>query len=146
MATYENKPAVGYGPPAYNQPQGIVTSQPASVMQTTVIINQPTGAWSTELCACGEDIKSCCCAFWFGNFYYACIAQRMGENCCVGCSGYPAGCVPGGHLAMRSAFRNRHGIQGDICSDCCIHWCCLPCSMCQLSRQMDHLGYPNGAC
>jgi len=52
-----------------------------------------------------------CCVFWFGNFYYACTANRMGENCCVGCSGEPAGCVPGGHLAMRSRFRATHNIE-----------------------------------
>lgn len=46
-----------------------------------------------------------CCALWCPNCYYACLAVRMGESCLVG-----FGSVPGGHLAMRAAFRNRHGI------------------------------------
>jgi len=41
-------------------------------------------------------------------FYYGCIASRMGENCCVGCSGEDAGCVPGGHIAMRTKLRTKH--------------------------------------
>ncbi|CAK8692178.1 unnamed protein product [Clavelina lepadiformis] len=89
----------------------IITTQPA-VLSTTVVTQQPTAKmWSTGLCDCFQDIKSCCCSFWFGNFYYSCLARRMGEHCCVGCSGYGGGCVPGGHLAMRSRFRATHGIQ-----------------------------------
>lgn len=51
-----------------------------------------------------------CCSFFLGPLYYACVANSMGENCCVGCSGHSAGVVPGGHMAMRAAFRNKHGI------------------------------------
>ncbi|XP_039252169.1 placenta-specific gene 8 protein-like isoform X2 [Styela clava] len=123
-------------------PVTVVTQQPMAIQQT-VVIAQPQGTmWSSGICSCFDDIKSCCCALWFGNCYYACISSRMGENCCVGCSGYPSGCVPGGHLAMRAAFRNKHGIAGSICDDCCTTTCCLPFAMCQISRQMDFLGYP----
>ncbi|XP_039253117.2 placenta-specific gene 8 protein-like [Styela clava] len=132
-------------------PVPVVAVQPAPTMETTttVVVTQPTEIeWSSGICYCFDDIKSCCCSLWLGNCFYACLAKRMGDNCCVGCSGYPAGCVPGGHLAMRSAFRNKHGIQGTICDDCCISTFCLPCGMCQLSREMDRYGYPetNSCC
>lgn len=55
-------------------------------------------------------ISSGLCSFFLGGCYYACLATTMGEHCCVGCSGHGAGVVPGGHVAMRAAFRNKHGI------------------------------------
>ncbi|XP_039252188.2 cornifelin homolog A-like [Styela clava] len=131
----------------YTPMPNVISEQPIALQSTTtVVITQPTSGWSSNLCGCFEDMKSCCCSFWLGNFHYACIATRMGEHCCVGCSGYPAGCVPGGHLAMRSAFRNKHGIQGSICDDCCVVTYCLPCAMCQMSRHMDTIGYEERDC
>lgn len=135
----------GYDSAKYN----VVTSQPISpVVQTTVVINQPSlgKRWNTQLCDCCADMKICCCVFWLGQCYYGCIADRMGENCCVGYSGYSGGCVPGGHLAMRSHFRGKHGIEGSICDDCCVMTCCVPCGMCQLAREMDFQGYTKGSC
>ncbi|XP_076825110.1 cornifelin-like [Clavelina lepadiformis] len=124
----------------------VITSQPA-VVSTTVVTQQPTAkSWSTGLCDCCEDMRSCCCISWFGHWHYACLAQRMGEHCCVGYSGFQGGCVPGGHLAMRSRFRATHGIQGSICNDSCQVCFCLPCAMCQLSREMDYYGYPQDTC
>ena len=45
-----------------------------------------------------------CGVLWLGPCYLGSMAQRMGENCCVGC--FLSGLWP-----MRSAFRERHGIQ-----------------------------------
>ncbi|CAK8673596.1 unnamed protein product [Clavelina lepadiformis] len=131
--------------PMMHQPQStVVVQQPTTTTVTVVTQKQIKNQWSSGICDCFQDVKSCCCAFFLGNCYFGTIASRMGENCCVGCSGFAAGCVPGGHLAMRSRFRGTHNIQGDICNDCCIVSFCLPCAMCQLSREMDRLGYtPN---
>lgn len=115
-------------------------------INTTIVVNQQPTGWSSGLCSCCDDMRSCCCVWWVGSCYYACIANRMNESGCVGCCGHPAGCVPGGHLAMRAAFRNKHGIAGDICSDCVAVTWCLPCVMCQLSREMDVKGYPRDGC
>nr|CAB3231991.1 cornifelin homolog B-like [Phallusia mammillata] len=152
---YQPAPTVAYQPQPAGQmypdmqqqapQQTVVIQQPTSTV-TTVVTQQPTAmvGWSTGLCDCFQDVKSCLCSFICGNFYYATLATRMGENCCVGCSGYGAGCVPGGHMAMRSRLRGTHGIQGTICDDCIMASFCLPCAMCQLSREMDKLGYsPN---
>ena len=68
-----------------------------------------------------------CCAFWCNNFYYACLAARMNENCCVGCSGDPAGCVPGGHIAMRTKLRAQNNIHVSTC--CAKFWPTRPQAM-----------------
>nr|CAB3232016.1 cornifelin homolog B-like [Phallusia mammillata] len=128
----------------YHQSQpAVVVQQPVSQVTTTVVTQQPSGmkGWSSGQCDCFNDMKSCLCAFFLGNCFYCTISTRMGENCCVGCSGYGGGCIPGGHMAMRSRFRGTHNIQGSICDDCIVSSFCLPCAMCQLSREMDALGY-----
>lgn len=124
-----------------------VMTQPVAIQQTTVVVNQPgpTG-WNSGLMACCDDMGICCCVCLLGNCYYCTIATRMGDSACVGLCGYPGGWVPGGHLAMRSAFRNKHGIPGTICSDCCAVTWCLPCVMCQIAREMDSRNYTTNGC
>lgn len=135
-------------PPQYAQVP--VTVQPAVVSQetTTVVVTQPTitQQWDSGLFACFDDVPSCLCSFFLGGCYYACLATTMGEHCCVGCSGHGAGIVPGGHVAMRAAFRNRHGIPGSICDDCLLMTFCNSCAMCQLARQMNRYGYEKKGC
>jgi Cys-rich protein (TIGR01571 family) len=42
---------------------------------------------------------------------------------------------------QRSETRERFGIQGSECSDCCVHFWCHPCSLCQehseITRRLD---------
>ncbi|CAK8672933.1 unnamed protein product [Clavelina lepadiformis] len=111
---------------------GPYTSQTTTVVTQQPVIKRP---WSSQLCDCFNDMNSCFMTFCFGHFYLACVAQRMGEHCCVGC-GLP------GMWPMRTAMRERHNIEGDMCNDCCVSYWCGLCAICQLSREMDRLGYP----
>lgn len=132
------------GPPIVQAPVSIVAApapQGFSTTTTTIISQQPQGRrpWSTDICGCFDDLTSCCCSLFLGRCYLGCVATRMGEHCCVGC------CM-GGLWPMRAAFRERHNIQGDLCNDACISVCLGPCAICQLSREMDRLGYPPRNC
>ena len=116
----------------------IITSQPAT---NTVIVNQAPviigkQAWKVGLCDCCHNMKHCLCTFFFSECYAACLASRMGENCCVGCCLGPAGL-----MAMRASIRAKHNLEGDICTDCCVTNCCYPCAVCQTANELDHQGY-----
>jgi len=135
--------------PVQHQPQSDFSLQSMGARQpvTQVVINQPTSnereqlrPWSSNKCDCCEDCHSCLCVLFFGSCFTSCLATRMGENSCTPC------CVPGGVIAMRSVLRSKNNIQGSICNDCCDLIFCGPCSLCQMSREMDRLGLPNKGC
>ena len=120
----------------------VITAQPTN---TTLIVNNhnilpqnmPRGRdWSVGLFDCCHNMKHCLCYICFGPCYAGCQAQRMGESCCVGCCMSNAG-----HLAMRTKIRTAHGIEGTICNDCCTLAFCGPCALCQMSVEMDKMGY-----
>ncbi|CAH3039365.1 hypothetical protein pdam_00019822 [Pocillopora damicornis] len=132
----------GYPPaqPGYPQP---VMAQPAPMQSTntTVVVTQPTMVlqqgmrdWSTGLCGCFEDCYSLCMG-WFCPCILLCdVSQRMGEGCCF------ATCCPGALLGLRIKLRAQQNIQGSLCNDFCVVQCCGVCALCQLSRELNHLG------
>ncbi|KAK2163899.1 hypothetical protein LSH36_72g01003 [Paralvinella palmiformis] len=62
------------------------------------------------------------------------VASRLGENCCV-----PL-CLQGGTMALRTKLRTQHGIQGSICKDWCATTFCGALAICQMDRELTHLG------
>ncbi|XP_004383144.1 placenta-specific gene 8 protein-like [Trichechus manatus latirostris] len=102
--------------------------QPSQV----VIVSQPgsgppvqTSNWHTGLCDCFTDCEVCLC----GTFCIECLAcQVAGDmNEC---------CLCGTSVAMRTHYRTKYGIPGSICDDCLVTHCCLPCSLCQMKRDI----------
>ncbi|XP_078070646.1 placenta-specific gene 8 protein-like [Mustelus asterias] len=96
-----------------------------------VIINQPVSAekrdWDTGLCNCCADVGICCC----GTFCTLClgcqIAGSMNECCLCGTS-----------MAMRTLVRTKYRITGSLCGDWWTTMLCLPCSLCQIKREINH--------
>ncbi|XP_038647615.1 placenta associated 8, tandem duplicate 2 [Scyliorhinus canicula] len=96
-----------------------------------VIINQPVSVakreWSTGLCSCFSDCGICLC----GTFCTLClgcqIAGSMNECCLCGTS-----------MAMRTLVRTKYNISGSLCDDFCASMWCLPCSLCQIKREINH--------
>ena len=142
-----------------------VTNQPGQAMQqqtttTTVIINQQPNKsggpepllfsnpreWSSGLCACGDDCSSCVCTYCCGWCYLCYMYSQFGENCCVAClsCGVPATGGPVCYFspalfALRTAHRNRFGVRGTMCNDCCCTIWCPMCVQCQLKRDMNYV-------
>lgn len=132
MEKMEAQPMVTIQPQAQiaaQQPVGVICSQPKG----------PKVEWSSGLFECFTDLKSCALGTFCTGPFFCCLAHRMGESCCIAF-------VQGGFWAMRSAYRERHNIEGTMCSDCCSVSCCAWCTVCQLSREMDHHGYPEKYC
>merc|ERR1711881_421472 len=133
-------PRVTQQPP--QQHQQVVVTQPQTTTTTTHIATG-TGKkadWSSDLCDCKSDIKSCLCFALCSCCFYCTLSARMNEHFCV------PFLVPGGIITLRSVFRAKHNIQGDICGDCFTAACCPCCTPCQLMREMDHYGYPVKHC
>ncbi|XP_022795454.1 cornifelin homolog [Stylophora pistillata] len=123
-------------PPVMVQPTNFQSSN------TTVVVNQPAPIlyqqgmrdWSSGLLGCCEDCYSLCMG-WFCPCILLCdVSQRMGEGCCF------ATCCPGALLGLRIKLRTQQNIQGSLCNDYCLVQCCGICVLCQLSRELNHMG------
>ncbi|XP_072109155.1 placenta-specific gene 8 protein-like [Mobula birostris] len=97
-----------------------------------VIMTQPQAApaansdWNSGLCSFCDDIGVCLCGI-FCTICLGCqIAGNMGECCLCGTT-----------MAMRTLIRTKYNISGSLCGDCLVTMCCLPCSLCQIKREIN---------
>lgn len=88
--------------------------------------------WSSGLCSCCSDMKSCCGVLWCGCFFYPCyLSKKLGENTCLPLA-MGSTCAL---ISLRTKVRTQTRINGTICKDCCTVVCCQCCAMCQMSRE-----------
>ncbi|XP_066463253.1 cornifelin homolog B-like [Eleutherodactylus coqui] len=105
--------------PITAQPQGMQQGYAAGCSQ-----------WSSEVTDCCADTRICLCGA-FAPCILACnLAKDFGECCCLPC-------LPGTMVALRTGMRERYGIEGSICNDWLCISCCGPCTLCQMSREMQ---------
>ncbi|KAL3501924.1 hypothetical protein ACH5RR_036373 [Cinchona calisaya] len=107
--------------------------------------------WSTGLCDCFSDCRSCCLTCFcpcvtFGR--NAEIADRGQSSCCMcGCLFCLLNAYLHGGLSWligmgyRTKIRRQYGISGDGCADCLTHFCCQPCALCQEYRELQFQGF-----
>ncbi|KAG8006275.1 Cornifelin-like protein A [Nibea albiflora] len=107
-----------------------VVSQPRPYIMTTV-----NNEWNSGICDCVQDLPQCCLAFWCPCCFACKTSYEAGECVCLplldGC-----GMIPPIGTAIRVSTRQRYGIEGTICKDCCYACCCGPCSWCQVAREI----------
>lgn len=107
-----------------------VTTQPSGGGN---ILQNGDKEWSTGVCGCCSDIKACC----LGMFCMPCtlcnISQAIGDPMC-------SAFVPGGIPAIRTKVRLSYGLEGNICKDGLISYCCGPLAVCQIQRELQHNG------
>lgn len=137
----------GYPPPQVGYPHP-TTAQPVSssfqTTNTTVVVNQPPPMilqqgmrnWNSGLCGCFEDLYSCCLGLFCPCCLLCDVSSRMGEGCM-----FPT-CCPGALVGLRVKLRTQENIQGSLCNDFCEVQCCPLCVLCQLSRELNHVGRP----
>uniref|UniRef100_A0A8C6UE28 Uncharacterized protein n=1 Tax=Neogobius melanostomus TaxID=47308 RepID=A0A8C6UE28_9GOBI len=102
--------------------------------------------WSSGLCDCFEDSKTCCYGFWCGPCLACTVSGRFQENHClplcdilspaimVTC-GIPF-FIPPAAFGLRAAMRNRYKIKGNLCLDIFASCFCVWCSWCQMHREL----------
>nr|CAB3497565.1 unnamed protein product [Digitaria exilis] len=103
-----------------------------------------TVSWSFGLCDCMGDCGVCCMTCWCPCITFGRVAEildRGGTSCCA--SGAIYGllcCFTGCHwiysCMYRSKMRAQFGIHVEPCCDCCVHFCCEPCVLCQHYREL----------
>ncbi|XP_047064184.1 cell number regulator 2-like [Lolium rigidum] len=108
-----------------------------------------SNSWTTGLCGCFDDAGSCCLTFFcpcvaFGRI--AEIADQGATSCCVSGTLYLAlatliGLTPLYSCCYRSRLRAQYGLEEKPCPDCCVHWFCEPCALCQEYRELQHRGF-----
>jgi len=121
-------------PPSQQQPS--VTVQ---VLQqpNRVVVQQPR-AWSSGTFACCDDVPTSFGVCFCTPCYMCHISSKLGENCMI-----PI-CCPGGIAALRQKIRLQNNITGSLCDDYCkASSCCLPCVLCQMKREIDHVEQVN---
>ncbi|XP_012942910.1 placenta-specific gene 8 protein [Aplysia californica] len=89
--------------------------------------------WSSALCQCGGEGRSCVsmCCCWPAYRYS--LATRVGETPFM-----PL--IPCAAFALRVKIRTLFGIKGSLIKDFFTTLCCEPCAICQMVREMDSIG------
>ncbi|KAL3697313.1 hypothetical protein R1sor_011389 [Riccia sorocarpa] len=130
------RPSVVQAPiPQYTQSQRGYPAYPA----------RNSGAWNTGLCGCFEDAASSCVGFWcpcvlvgksvesiddgatscgLGGAIFLLLTLLTGCGCCYTC-------------IYRSRLREKYGLPGSTNGDFWTECCCLPCSICQVYRELE---------
>ncbi|XP_030468117.1 protein PLANT CADMIUM RESISTANCE 2-like [Syzygium oleosum] len=105
--------------------------------------------WSTGLCDCFDDIKSCCITFWCPCITFGRISEILdkGETSCVmNCAIFAlihsiTRCACLYSCFYRTKLRREFGLKQDPCHDCLVHYCCMNCALCQEYRELKSRGF-----
>ncbi|KAL2228110.1 UNVERIFIED_CONTAM: Cell number regulator 5 [Sesamum indicum] len=122
-------------------------------------INYNTGQWSSGICACFDDIQSCCMGFCCPSYIFGRNAEFLGSGtlggscmthfilctlvnalCCLlteGVSFGLAGCFIAPYACgYRRTIRSKYNLQEAPCGDFCTHFFCHLCALCQEYREI----------
>ncbi|XP_071739275.1 protein PLANT CADMIUM RESISTANCE 2-like [Rutidosis leptorrhynchoides] len=129
----------------YNRPP-LVPPPPPQPPSHNMIFD---GHWSSGLCDCFSDVSNCCLTCWcpcipFGQI--AEIADKGTTSCAVHGTLYTVlliftGCQWIYSCMYRSKMRQQYMLPEEPCNDCCVHFCCEPCALCQQYRELKHRGF-----
>ncbi|KAJ7800970.1 PLAC8-domain-containing protein [Mycena olivaceomarginata] len=110
--------------------------------------------WSHGLCGCFESCGTFCFACFCPCIVHGKNKQRLsyltehgqpdhdgGSYCSGSCFAHCllSSCGLSGFLqcSNRGDTRSRYGIDGGGCGDCCAAFCCAPCDLTQVSREIE---------
>ncbi|KAL9275493.1 Cell number regulator 10-like protein [Drosera capensis] len=107
-----------------------------------------TGEFSTGLCDCLSDVPNCCLTCWCPCIAFGQIAEivdKGSSSCGVSGALYAlllcfTGCQFIYSCTYRSKIKQQYGMPRDECGDCCVHFCCESCALCQEYRELQHRG------
>ncbi|XP_074558865.1 cell number regulator 10-like [Curcuma longa] len=105
--------------------------------------------WSTGLCDCTDDCGNCCMTCWCPCVTFGRIAEIAdGGSTSCGASGAlytliaaVSGCQWIYSWFYRSKLRAQYNLPESPCCDCCVHFCCESCALCQEYRELKARGF-----
>ncbi|BAF14911.1 Os04g0461600, partial [Oryza sativa Japonica Group] len=111
--------------------------------------NPPVASWSSGLCDCYDDVGGCCLTFFCPCVAFGRIAEIVDQgatSCCARGTLYMLLAMATGFACAysccyRSRLHQQYGLQEKPCGDCCVHWCCGPCALCQEYRELKSRGF-----
>ncbi|KAM1722244.1 hypothetical protein ACFX11_020990 [Malus domestica] len=134
-------------PPSPSVPPLTTTGIPLNLISTCTSASPM--AWSTGLCNCCGDVSSCCLTCWcpcvtFGRI--AEIVDRESTPCGVSGTLYSLmmclmGCSCLYSCFYRTKLRGQYFLEEKPCTDCCVHFCCEACALCQEYRHLQNQGF-----
>ncbi|CAL4936890.1 unnamed protein product [Urochloa decumbens] len=123
------------------------SEQPAPV--TGIPVPAAASQWSSGLFDCFDDCGLCCLTCWCPCITFGRVAEIVdrGATSC-GTSGalyallaYFTGCQWIYSCTYRSKMRAQFGLPENPCCDCCVHFCCEPCALCQQYKELKARGF-----
>ncbi|KAA3466040.1 protein PLANT CADMIUM RESISTANCE 2-like [Gossypium australe] len=105
--------------------------------------------WSTGLCDCCSDLPNCCLTCWCPCITFGRIAEIVdhGSTSCgvsgalYALIGILTGCPCIYSCFYRSRMRSEYMLEDRPCNDCCLHFCCEACALCQEYRELKNRGF-----
>ncbi|XWS34458.1 hypothetical protein CRYUN_Cryun21dG0040200 [Craigia yunnanensis] len=104
--------------------------------------------WSTGLFDCFSDVPNCCITCCCPCITFGKIAEIIDQQSCFrgACGTLYAFCLFTGCACIysssyRSRLRDRYMLEASPCGDCCVHFFCEPCALCQEYRQLQNSGF-----
>jgi Cys-rich protein (TIGR01571 family) len=98
-----------------------------------------SGSFQQGLCGCFDNCYLCCCTFWCPCVVVGKIAESVGKSCFLHGAMYVV--CPWISLflqcCIRTTIREQRNIDGGAVSDCCLHYFCMPCALCQEAHEMS---------
>ncbi|KAL8493492.1 hypothetical protein ACS0TY_024633 [Phlomoides rotata] len=132
---------------------------PADATSALQRIQNGTGQWSSGICACFDDMQSCCVGLFCPCYLFGKNAEVLGSGtlmgscmmhfilwalvnslCCVFTEGVMWG-LPGCFVACyacgyRRTLRSNYNLQEAPCGDFATHFFCHLCALCQEYREI----------
>nr|D9HP27.1 RecName: Full=Cell number regulator 11; AltName: Full=ZmCNR11 [Zea mays]ADI48425.1 cell number regulator 11 [Zea mays] len=105
------------------------------------------GEWSVGLCDCFGDLHTCCLTLWCPCVTFGRTAEIVdrGSTCCMSGTLYYLLSTIGWQwlygCAKRSSMRSQYSLRESPCMDCCVHFWCGPCALCQEYTELQKRGF-----
>ncbi|PPD85636.1 hypothetical protein GOBAR_DD17406 [Gossypium barbadense] len=96
--------------------------------------------WSASLCGCGGDIGTCCITCCLPCVTFGQIAEMVdqGQSIVSRSGGF---IIYRASIRIREKLRAKFGLPAEPCHDCCVHFCCESCALCQEHAELKARGF-----
>ncbi|CAL5043385.1 unnamed protein product [Urochloa decumbens] len=102
------------------------------------------GEWSVGLCSCFGDVGTCCLTCWCPCVTFGRVAEVVDKGSTMLHERDTVFSATVHRLytcSKRSSMRAQYNLQESPCLDCCVHFWCDTCALCQEYRELEKRGF-----